>query len=59
MLFKARKKLYNGNKLTVENAPEPGAILWENLGVSTIQKLIRRSITLIATIILIGGFFVA
>ncbi|KRX00619.1 hypothetical protein PPERSA_12838 [Pseudocohnilembus persalinus] len=58
LIFQPTEKLYNGQKISVEFAPEPGAIMWENLGISTISKIIRRSITFVATIFIIAVCFI-
>eukprot|EP00753_Platysulcus_tardus_P022558 PLAT9771.1.p1 GENE.PLAT9771.1~~PLAT9771.1.p1 ORF type:complete len:1198 (+),score=594.86 PLAT9771.1:165-3596(+) len=41
------------HKLTVERAPEPSDIVWENLEVSSLQRGLRRAITTLVTFILL------
>ena len=47
------KRAYQGNLLTVIQAPEPSDIIWENLTVSLTQKFCRRVLTALITIVLI------
>lgn len=42
---------WNGQKLFVEEAPEPNAIDWEFIHISTIDKLLGRGKALIKTIV--------
>jgi|LauGreDrversion4_2_1035121.scaffolds.fasta_scaffold4384038_1 hypothetical protein len=46
-------KLFKGNYLDVRKAPEPDTILWENLGSSLRQRLLRIiAITITLTLLL-------
>ena len=47
------QKKYGGNVIRVRKAPEPNDILWENLGYSFQEILMKRALTTLFTIILI------
>lgn len=50
-------KQLTGTRITVERAPEPSDVLWENLSYRTFEKFITRIITRFAALIAIGiGF---
>ncbi len=50
-------KTYNGNLLEVERAPEPLDIFWENLGFDWQELLEKRSISILASILILGASF--
>ena len=44
-------------RIKVERAPEPSDVLWENLSYRTLQKVVRRIFTRLATfLVVICGF---
>ena len=57
----AQSTLFRGIVLNVEEAPEPNAVRWLDIHVSTIRKMIQRLISLALTVAMIvfAGFVVA
>lgn len=57
----ASSTLFQGRVLNVEEAPEPNAVRWRDLGVLTSQKMVQRLISLSLTVAMIvfAGFVVA
>ncbi|KAL4437580.1 hypothetical protein ABPG74_017818 [Tetrahymena malaccensis] len=53
-----KKKKFDNNILSVSRAPEPGDINWENIEISSFQKILRRSISVIVSAGLIGCCYV-
>ncbi|KAL4487639.1 hypothetical protein ABPG72_017428 [Tetrahymena utriculariae] len=53
-----KKKKFDDNILTVSKAPEPGDINWENIEVSSLSKILRRSISIFVSAGLIGCCYV-
>jgi hypothetical protein len=49
--------LPNHMQWTWERAPEPNDIFWENLGVSSIERIVSGFLSFFATVILIGACF--
>jgi uncharacterized membrane protein YsdA (DUF1294 family) len=50
-------RVFRGQIITIEQAPEPTDVRWQNMGVSTGKKVCRRIFTVLITIILLGGSF--
>ena len=50
-------KTYNGNLIDVERAPEPLDIFWENLGFTWSELFEKRSVSIGASILLLGASF--
>lgn len=48
-----KNKFFNGKYLSVQKAIDPSLILWENLGVSQKERLIRTLFTTLLGIILV------
>lgn len=42
---------------TWDRAPEPNDIFWENLGISSIERIVSGFLSFFATVILIGACF--
>jgi hypothetical protein len=42
-------------KVTFERAPEPSDIYWENMGVSTLERICKSMASFILTAFLMGG----
>lgn len=53
------ERTYKGNMISVEQAPEPSDIIWENLNVSFLVKFYRRCQTaVVTTILIVISFFI-
>ena len=48
--------LFRGRVLNVEESPEPNAVRWRDISVSTTRKIVQRVISLALTVALIGVF---
>ncbi|EAR82884.2 transmembrane protein, putative (macronuclear) [Tetrahymena thermophila SB210] len=53
-----KKKKFDNNILSVNRAPEPGDINWENIEISSLSKILRRSVSIIVSAGLIGCCYV-
>ena len=56
VLRKARDH-FKGSRILLRRAPEPTDILWENLGSSVLEKLTKRLLIGLVTILLVAGGF--
>ena len=57
--FKFKKNDNTEGSISIEKAPEPEDIIWENLGISTFEKVKRKLLTYFVTFLLLGISFVA
>lgn len=55
--FMSSKK-YHNNVILVVQAPEPTDVIWENIGHSKTAVLTMRFLTMVYTIVALGGCFV-
>lgn len=54
---KANKGVIGGNVIVCKKAPEPSDIIWENLGISTVQWIKRRLFTFLGVAMVVGISF--
>ena len=54
---KINKRYWEGKRLVIERATEPGDVYWENLSVSDIERYCRQALTYLITAICLGVAF--
>jgi len=53
------KKTYNGVLIDVKRAPEPLDVFWENLGYEYWELWQKRSLSILASLVVLGASFAA
>ena len=54
---RSSKRMWEGKRVVVERATEPGDVYWENLSVSDVERFFRQGMTYLITALALGAAF--